>query len=226
MKKLAIIDNSLWPEFYNPAEHWADYIELPYRAFRATEGFLPDLEHGYTHLIITGSESSIVDRDSWVLPEAELIKEAVDRGLTIIGSCYGHQLLALALAGPACVRRSAMPEIGWIEVEILKDDPLLGPKQIVSVFSSHYDEVFNLDKDKFEILARSQSCQVQAFRLKGKRVWGIQAHPEISPENARKFLEGMSGKNFAGKHLIDRALQSEPLDSGWINLISKNFISL
>jgi len=226
MKKLAIIDNSIWPDFYNPAEHWAAYIKMPCRAFRATEGFLPDLDQGYTHLIITGSESSIVDRDWWVMPEAELIKEAVERGLTIVGSCYGHQLLALALAGPDCVRRSEVPEIGWIEVEVLKDDPLLGLKKTVSVFSFHYDEVFNLDEDRFEVLARSQNCQVQAFRLKGKKVWGIQAHPEINPENARKLLEGMSGKNFTGKSLIDRALQSKPADSGWINLISKNFVSL
>ncbi len=55
MKKLAIIDNSLWPDIYNPVEHWAAHLDLPYRSFRAKDGFLPDLEDGYTHLIITGS---------------------------------------------------------------------------------------------------------------------------------------------------------------------------
>jgi GMP synthase-like glutamine amidotransferase len=226
MKKLAIIDNSLWPELYNPVEHWAEYIDLPCRAFRATEGMFPDLDDGYTHLIISGSEASIIASDPWVLPEVELVKEAMDRKLTLLGSCYGHQLLALALGGSACVRRTAVPEIGWIEVEILKDDPLLGLKQKISVFSSHYDEVCNLKEDKFEILARSQKCQVQAFRLKGKKVWGIQAHPEINPEKARKLLTGIIQKNFSQKDLIEKALNSKPVDSGWINLIKKNFIAL
>lgn len=226
MKKLAIVDNSLWPDVYNPVEHWSSYLELPYWAFRATEGYLPDLNDGFTHLIITGSEASIVEPDPWVLSEVELIKEAVDRGLIILGSCYGHQLLALALAGPSCVRRAAEPEIGWIEIEILKSDPLLGQKQKVSVFSSHYDEVCNLDEDRFEILARSQNCQVQAFRLKGKNVWGIQAHPEINPENARKLLRGLIQKNFPRNNLIEKALNSKSVDSGWIDLIKKNFVSM
>jgi len=226
MKKLAIIDNSLWPDIYNPVEHWAAHLDLPYRSFRAKDGFLPDLEDGYTHLIITGSEASIIDLEPWVLAEAALVKEAVESGLTILGSCYGHQLLALALAGHGCVRRAERPEIGWSQVEILKPDPLLGPAGKLYVFSSHYDEVHNLDESQFEVLARSPNCQVQAFRVKGKNVWGLQAHPEIDPEAAARLLQGMLQKGFAGQELIREALNSEPRDDRWIELISGNFISL
>ncbi|MGC9056945.1 MAG: type 1 glutamine amidotransferase [Candidatus Saccharicenans sp.] len=223
MKKLAIVDNSLWPEIYNPVKHWTSWIDLPYRAFRAVEGQWPSLEEGYTHLIITGSEASIVDQDPWVIPEIELIREAVKRGLTILGSCYGHQLLALALAGPKSVRRAAQPEIGWIEIEVLKEDELFGPKSKLFVFSSHYDEVYNLDEKQFEIIARSKKCPVQAFRLKGHKVWGIQAHPEIKPGEARKLLTGMLEKNFSSIDLIKEALSSAGRDSGWIKQISLNF---
>jgi GMP synthase-like glutamine amidotransferase len=226
MKKLAILDNSLWPEIYKPVEHWTSFIKMPYQAFRAVEGYLPDLDEGYTHLIITGSEASIINPDPWLLPEVELVQEAVERGLTIVGSCYGHQLLALALAGRNSIRRAAAPEIGWIEVEILKNDELLGPKQKLYVFSSHYDEVFNLDENYFEIIARSEKCPVQAFRLKGKKVWGIQAHPEINPAQARLLLTGMVQNNFSEIDIIKRALDSPVIDSNWINLISQNFVHL
>lgn len=226
MKKLAIIDNSLWPEIYNPVEHWTTYLDLPYRAFRAVEGYLPDLEDGYTHLIITGSEASIINLEPWVLAEVDLVKEAVERDLVILGSCYGHQLLALVLAGPQSVRRAARPEIGWNEVEVLRSDPLLGPAGRLHVFSSHYDEVYNLDESRFEILARSQHCQVQAFRLRGKMVWGLQAHPEIDPVSAVRLLQGMLDRGFPGTEFINQALAAAPSDDHWIETISCNFISL
>ncbi|HAR36689.1 MAG TPA: hypothetical protein DCR87_07305 [Acidobacteria bacterium] len=226
MKKLAIIDNSLWPEVYNPVEHWTAYLDLPYRAFRAVEGYLPDLDDGYTHLIVTGSEASIVNVEPWVMAEADLVQEAVERDLVVLGSCYGHQLVALALAGPRSVRRAARPEIGWIEVEILRSDPLLGPARRLHVFSSHYDEVYNLDESRFEILAASQHCPVQAFRLKGKKVWGLQAHPEIDPVSATKLLRGMLDRGFSGTDLINQALDAAPCDDLWIETISRNFLSL
>jgi len=226
MQKLAIIDNSLWPEIYNPVQHWLDFIDLPWRAFRAVEGYLPDLDDGYTHLIITGSEASIINQDPWVSPQLELVREAVERGLTVLGSCYGHQLLALALAGPQSIKRAKRPEIGWIEVEILKPDPLLGPAGRVFVFSSHYDEVCDLDPERFEILARSSNCQIQAFRLKGHKVWGIQPHPEISPEPARQLLQGMLERGFSSDNLIKKALASPVNDSNWIEVISRNFVRL
>ncbi|MGQ9800989.1 MAG: type 1 glutamine amidotransferase [Candidatus Saccharicenans sp.] len=226
MKKLAIIDNSLWPEVYNPVEHWTSYLDLPCRSFRAVDGYLPDLEDGYTHLILTGSEASIINLEPWVLAEADLVREAVERDLVVLGSCYGHQLLALALAGPQSVRRAACPEVGWLEVEILRADPLLGPARRLYVFSSHYDEVYNLDKSRFEILARSQHCPVQAFRLKGKKVWGLQAHPEIDPVSAARLLWGMLDRGFSGTELINQALAATPRDECWIETISRNFVSL
>lgn len=226
MKKLAILDNSLWPDIYNPVEHWTTHIDLPYRSFRAMDGYLPDLDDGYTHLIITGSEASIVNLEPWVLAEVALVKEAVERGLAVLGSCYGHQLLALALAGPGCVRRAERPEIGWHQVEVLKSDPLLGPAGRLHVFSSHYDEVCNLDESRFEVLARSRHCQVQAFRFKGKNVWGLQAHPEINPDQAARLLRGMQERGFSGEELIRAALNSRPRDDRWIEVISRNFVSL
>ncbi|MDD8031056.1 MAG: type 1 glutamine amidotransferase [Acidobacteriota bacterium] len=226
MKKIAIVDNSLWPDIYNPVEHWSAWLDLPVEAFRVADGYLPDLENDYTHLIITGSEASIVDFHPWVQPETELIREALDRGLAILGSCYGHQLLALSLGGPEYVRRAERPEIGWIEIEILKNDLLIGEKGNHFVFSSHYDEIIDLDESTFEVLARSRDCQIQAFRLKGERLWGIQAHPEINPDSARQLLQGMLDKGFPGADLISKTLRQQAKDDGWIKTICQNFVDL
>jgi GMP synthase-like glutamine amidotransferase len=112
---VAIVDNSIDPTIYRPVEHWGRYLDAPWQAYVARNGELPEPAR-FSHIILTGSESSIVDREPWARAEADLVREAVARGSAVLGSCWGHQLLAFALAGEAHVRRAAAPEIGWISV--------------------------------------------------------------------------------------------------------------
>ncbi|MDH5466127.1 MAG: hypothetical protein OEY25_01755 [Candidatus Aminicenantes bacterium] len=110
--RLAFIDNSIDSSVYNPEEHWKPYLEVEWDSFKATKHQFPDFKKvKYTHLLLTGSEASIVTRDKWAEEEAEVIQEAVERGLAVLGSCYGHQLLAYALLGSSSVRRS--PRLKW-----------------------------------------------------------------------------------------------------------------
>src|SRR5512137_3040779 len=110
---VAIVDNSVDPAVYRPVDHWNQFLGAPAEAFVAREGGLPD-PGAFSHYILTGSESTILERPGWALAEAEMAREAVARGAVVLGSCWGHQLLAFALAGEAHVRRAARPEIGWI----------------------------------------------------------------------------------------------------------------
>jgi len=111
--RVAIIDNSITPSVYKPVEHWGAFLHVPFASFRAAEGRLPDLGENFTHLILTGSESSIIEREDWVDAEVEFVRDALSRNFPTLGSCYGHQLLARALCGPPHVRRCQRPEIGW-----------------------------------------------------------------------------------------------------------------
>ncbi|MFC2169450.1 type 1 glutamine amidotransferase [Acidobacteriota bacterium] len=152
----------------------------------------------------------------------EVIKEAVERNLSILGSCYGHQLLAVALAGPTHVRRCDFPEIGWISLQIKEDNELLGKKGIAFSYSIHFDEVVNLDAD-FRILASSDHYKIQAFQFKNKAIWGIQAHPEISIPEGRMFLKKLISLYPETASLYKKALASIPKDSYLIHKIVKNY---
>lgn len=63
--KVAIVDNSIDPTLYKPVEHWSAHIGVEWEAFRAPEFLLPDLGKGYSHLILTGSEASLREKNGW-----------------------------------------------------------------------------------------------------------------------------------------------------------------
>ena len=221
--KVAIIDNSINPAVYTPVEHWAKYLKVEWESFRAPRRRFPALKDGFTHLILTGSEASILETKRWVREEVELVQEAAAQGLRLLGSCYGHQLLALALLGPSHVGLCTVPEIGWIPIEVKEDNGLLGKKGLAYVFSSHFDEVLDLD-ESFRVLASTDNCRVQAFELKGRPVWGIQPHPEIDIGAAQKFLKSLIGLRLATGPLFEKALASVPRDSGLVGHILAEFL--
>lgn len=221
-RKVAIIDNSIDPVLYRPIEHWNRYLPVEADAFTAREGRFPD-PGAYTHMILTGSEASILEREDWVEEEAAVVREAVRNGASVLGSCWGHQLLAFALAGPSHVRRCARPEIGWIPVRVVRGNDLLGPPGEFFTFSVHYDEVRDLP-GSFEVLASSDPCPVQAFRVRGKPVWGLQCHPEVDIATGVRFLEDLIDRGFKGREALLEALSSLPRDSGFISRIVRAFL--
>jgi len=221
--RVAIIDNSIDPSVYRPVEHWGKFLEVPFESFRAPEGRFPGLKGDFSHLILTGSESSVLERDAWVEDEVEFIREAVAHGYPTLGSCYGHQLIALALGGPDRVRRSPRPEVGWYPIDILVKGDVLGEEGRAFAFCSHFDEAVGLGAN-FHVLASTPACPIQAFKVAGRPVWGIQFHPEIDIPDARQFLQSLVGLGLATSPVFADALRTEPRDSGIIRRIVHRFL--
>jgi GMP synthase-like glutamine amidotransferase len=223
--RLAIIDNSIYPEIYKPVEDWGKYLAVPWEAFRAPLGRLPD-PGDFSHFILTGSEASILDRERWVEEEIDFVGRAFASGKSILGSCFGHQLLACALAGPAHVGRCREPEIGWISVDIKPAAAFLGPAGAASAFSFHFDEVRTLPDDRFDVLAGTEICPIQGFAVRGRNVLGFQIHPEIDIPAAERLLRKTVETQGRGWELCAAALSRTPQDSGLIYRIVNAFIAL
>lgn len=221
---VAIIDNSIDPSIYMPVAHWTAFLQARWQAFTAREHQFPNLNDGFTHLILTGSEASILEREHWVQEEIEFVLEAIQKNIPVLGSCWGHQLLAFALAGPTHVKRSRFPEIGWIPVDITEEDTLMGKKGQEFVFSSHCDEVVGLNDD-FRVFASSDNCRVHAFQWKTNPVWGIQSHPEMNIPDAQRYLRLNVAFHHEPISLFRRALYSTPKDTGMIHAVINKFIS-
>jgi GMP synthase-like glutamine amidotransferase len=150
-------------------------------------------------LMVFGASAHVDQEDEhpWLRPEKELVREALDRGVPVLGVCLGAQILA-EIAG-ARPHRSAEPEIGWCEIEITEAgaaDPLMGPlAPSVTLFDWHH-YVAPLPPGAVE-LARTPHC-TQAFRIDGKPAWGLQFHAEVTRENLLGWLDGWDKSEAAG----------------------------
>lgn len=114
----------------------------------------------------------------------EVTKTAVARGLPVLGLCFGAQFMADALGGE-CVADKENEEIGTCTVRLTddaQDDPLFrGYPESFRVIEGHHDRISRLP-DGCTVLAETDRCPVQAFRLGDGPVYGIQFHPELGKE--------------------------------------------
>lgn len=149
-------------------------------------------------LMVFGGSMHIDQNDEhrWLDPERAFLRDALERGVPILGVCLGSQLLAEA-AG-ATSHRSEEPEIGWYEVEVTgagASDPLIGPlAPAFEVFEWHH-YVAPLPPGAVE-LARTPLC-VQAFRIEGKPAWGLQFHAEVTRDSLLGWLDGWENSEAA-----------------------------
>lgn len=156
---------------------------------------LPALED-FDFVLLMGGGMSVNDEAvlPWLAPEKAFIRSAIGAGKPVLGICLGAQLIASALG--ARVYRNAQKEIGWFPIEAVRAlgdrigasldaaFPLSGP---LEVFHWH-GETFELPEGA-ELLAKSQACAHQAFRL-GQRVCALQFHPEATPESVLALVGG------------------------------------
>ncbi|HIF63095.1 MAG TPA: type 1 glutamine amidotransferase [Deltaproteobacteria bacterium] len=148
----------------------------------------PSLD-GYFGLVVLGGPMNVdqVDLYPFLAVEVELVAEALQRGMPVLGICLGAQILARALG--ADVRPHHSKEIGWYQINPTPagaDDPVFaGMSDTEHIFQWHGD-TFDIPSGAVH-LASSPDCENQAFRY-GDTAYGFQFHLEVDRPMVERWL--------------------------------------
>ena len=175
---------------------------------------LPGNIDQYDAFIITGSKKSVYEDIGWINDLKRLVIEAQKQNKKMLGICFGHQLLAVALGGE--VEKSAK---GWglglatfdIKNHEIWQKPVMSR---ISLLMSHQDQVTRLPPDA-QLIAGNEFCPYACFQL-GENVLGLQGHPEFSPAYLRALMLGRLDS--LGKIRVEQANKTlgEPNDNSQV----------
>lgn len=161
-------------------------------------------------VILSGGPASVMESDAPAFDKAIL-----DCGVPVLGVCYGMQLMAHLLGGE--VGKGESREFGHAVVTVAKKNPLFGAVDTgekLAVWMSHGDHVTRLPNG-FVSLAESEGAPVAAFGNDGRKMYGVQFHPEVvhtpcGRELLSQFVLKISGiaPNWDAGHFISTSVES------------------
>ncbi len=138
---------------------------------------------GISGIIISGGPRSVTEPGS-----PRIDPSILSMGVPILGICYGHQLLAATMPGGA-VKPSYSREYGLAKLKLVSGvagataagvaELFLDVPASSQVWVSHGDSVERLP-DGFEVFASTDDCAVAAMGHAGKKMYGVQFHPEVT----------------------------------------------
>ena len=204
-------------------EHTLFQDDVPFRVLNLTpDTHLPRM-NGYSHIVLLGGPMNVYEEERYpFLKEEDLfIKEAIQRGKTVLGICLGAQLIAKALG--AKVSKSPVKELGWYDVSLTEEgikDPFFSSlPETFSVFQWHGD-TFEIPKSA-KLVATSHEVPHQAFRY-GNNVYGLQFHLEVTEDMIQEWLDADGGEKTA--ILTETAIQIENYTRRGMSFL-KNFFN-
>lgn len=171
------------------------------QGFGATTLYVPRANLRYQDvaadlLILLGSNRSAHDpaQADVVAAEIGLIRRSLERGIPVVGICYGAQVLARALGGGS--RRGELPECGWTEV--FSSDEALCPPGFWG--QMHHDVI---EPAPTSTVIGWSPAGTQAFidDSLGARAIGWQFHPELTVATLERWLS----QRYSGSEHADAA---------------------
>jgi GMP synthase-like glutamine amidotransferase len=157
-----------------------DERKIPWQLIAIDAGAaVPPSVEAYSGLVFMGGPMSVNDDLPWIAPTLALIREAVDKGVPVLGHCLGGQLISRALGGT--VSCNPVKEIGWGEATVADSDAARAWFGEVSHFNAFHwhGETFTLPQGAAHLLS-SAYCANQAWAI-GKHL-ALQCHVEMTAE--------------------------------------------
>ena len=145
-------------------------------------------------VILSGGPASAHEAESPQAPQA-----IFELGVPVLGICYGEMTMCAQLGGQ--VESGHAREFGRAEIRIARETPLLAGLGDIgdeeTVWMSHGDKITAIPPG-FEVAATSEGSPFAVIADEGRRMYGVQFHPEVAhtPRGAqllRNFTHSIAG---------------------------------
>jgi GMP synthase-like glutamine amidotransferase len=172
--------------------------------FQVQKGELPNLADGFDGYICCGSANSVYDKEPWIVPLLNFVKNLSKKDGPMVGICFGHQLIALALGGKVEKAKTGWG-LGNKPGDVLQNiEWMTPPLDRINLLYSHQDQVVQLPKNS-QLLITTDHCPNAAFTIEN-RFLAIQGHPEFEPPYLDALME--SRRQRIGAKLVGQARDS------------------
>ncbi len=145
-------------------------------------------------IILSGGPASVTEADTPRVPQA-----VFDRGVPVLGICYGEQAMCDALGG--AVEAADHREFGRAFLTITDScalfDGIWSPGERHQVWMSHGDRVMDIPEG-FRVVGTSDNAPFAAIADDDRQYYGVQFHPEVvhTPDGAQllaNFVHKVAG---------------------------------
>ncbi len=209
--KIGILQTGQSPEPLRPEmgdypamfERLLDGHGFTFRTWLVEEMAFPDSPQDADGWLITGSKHGVYEDHPFIAPLEQLVRDALDAKVPVVGICFGHQLMAQALGG-----KVEKYDGGWS----------VGPQTYevegrpMTVNAWHQDQV-TAPPPGARVIASNDFCRYAGFAY-GDLGWSVQPHPEFQDD----FVRGLMHTRAVGvvpQPQLDaaEAALGQPLDS-------------
>lgn len=200
--------NLLQPQ--NPAARLHSYF--------VSQNHFPANIDNYDAILVTGSPCSVHDEHDWIERLTDLIREAAARRKRVVGSCFGHQLVARTFGGEV-----GHNENGWLignfAVHISHSHEWMRPlAKLTGMYHFNQERVTRLP-DSAQAFAHTDDYGDYGYTI-GDNIMCFQGHPEqsrLSMINFLKATDSMTAEQRArAAHHIDNGEPDGQLWGEWM----------
>jgi GMP synthase-like glutamine amidotransferase len=164
-----------------------DNNHIPWQLIKIDAGENPpDSIESFSGLVFMGGPMSVNDDLPWIQSSMNLIRQAIDLEIPVLGHCLGGQLIAKALGG--AVTQNPVKEMGWGKVNVRKNSIAQAWFKDLTEFETFHwhGETFSLP-EKATCILSSQYCENQAFAI-GVHL-GMQCHVEMTERMIKDWCD-------------------------------------
>jgi GMP synthase (glutamine-hydrolysing) len=180
----------------DPGEMFVSLLSEPGEAwdvYDVEHGVFPEDVSAHDGYVITGSRYSVYEDRPWIRDLLGLVREIYRREIRLVGVCFGHQAVALALGGEVALNPKGW-DMGLKELTLTEAAKGLASFRKASnptrILVSHMDTVTRMP-DQAVRLAYSERTEFEMFTL-GSSVLSLQGHPEYDSEVIEEIIELLS----------------------------------